>query len=39
MYLHKENRELFRDVILIASERMNVAADIKKWYMRCVNTK
>ena len=38
MYLHKENRELFRDVILTASERMNVAADIveKDYYVTMI---
>ncbi len=38
MYLHKENRELFRDVVLLTSERMNVAADIveKDYYVTMI---
>ena len=28
MYLHKDNRELFRDAILLTSERLNVSEDI-----------
>ena len=28
MYLHKENRELFRDVILLVSERSEVSEEI-----------
>ena len=28
MYLHKENKELFRDIISIVSERKNVTTDI-----------
>ena len=28
MYLHKENRELFRDAILLTSERLGVSEDI-----------
>ncbi|MCM1180815.1 MAG: nucleotidyl transferase AbiEii/AbiGii toxin family protein [Clostridium sp.] len=38
MYLHKENRELFKDVITLASERMGVAADIveKDYYVTMI---
>ena len=38
MYLHEENRELFRDMILLTSERMNVAADIveKDYYVTMI---
>lgn len=28
MYLHKENRELFRDAILLASQELEVSEDI-----------
>ena len=28
MYLHKENRELFRDVILLVSQKFEVSEDI-----------
>jgi len=33
--LHKEKKELFRDVILLASERLNVSEDIveKDYYV------
>lgn len=35
MYLHKENRELFSDVVILTSERMGVAADIvEKDYLK-----
>ncbi len=30
MYLHKENIELFRDVVLLASQRLEVSEDIGK---------
>ena len=35
MYLHKENKELFRDIISIVSERKNVTTDIveKDYYV------
>lgn len=38
MYLHKENKELFRDMITYASECMNVAADIveKDYYVTMI---
>ena len=28
MYLHKENRELFRNAILLASQKLEVSEDI-----------
>ena len=28
MYLHKENRELFRDAILLTSQKLEVSEDI-----------
>ena len=33
MYLHKEERELFHDVVLLTSQKMNVSEDIveKDW--------
>ena len=35
MYLHKENRELFRDAILLTSQRLEVSEDIveKDYYV------
>lgn len=40
MYLHKENRELFRDVILLVSERSEVSEDIvEKDYYVTMNLK
>lgn len=38
MYLHKENRELFRDVILLVSERAEVSEDIveKDYYVTMI---
>jgi len=38
MYLHKEDRELFRDVVLLTAERMGVTADIveKDYYMTLI---
>ncbi|MDO4283945.1 MAG: nucleotidyl transferase AbiEii/AbiGii toxin family protein [Eubacteriales bacterium] len=38
MYLHKENRELFRDAILLTSERLNVNEDIveKDYYVTLI---
>lgn len=38
MYLHKENRELFRDVVILVSERMGVTADIveKDYYVTMI---
>ena len=38
MYLHKENRELFRDVILLVSERSEVSEDIveKDYYVTMI---
>ena len=38
MYLHKENRELFRDVILLVSERSEVSGDIveKDYYVTMI---
>lgn len=35
MYLHKENRELFRDAILLTSQKLNVSEDIveKDYYV------
>lgn len=28
MYLHKENRELFRDAILLTSQKLEISEDI-----------
>ena len=28
MYLHKENKELFRDVILLLSQKLEISEDI-----------
>lgn len=43
MYLHKENRELFRDAILLASQKLEVSEDIVEKdyliYMRFNNRK
>ena len=38
MYLHKENRELFRDVILLTSQRLEVSEDIveKDYYVTLI---
>ena len=38
MYLHKENRELFRDAILLTSERLGVSEDIveKDYYVTLI---
>lgn len=38
MYLHKENRELFRDIILVASERLGISEDIveKDYYVTLI---
>jgi predicted nucleotidyltransferase component of viral defense system len=38
MYLHKENRDLFRDAILLTSERLNVSEDIveKDYYVTLI---
>lgn len=38
MYLHKENRELFEDVVTLTSERMGVTADIveKDYYVTMI---
>lgn len=38
MYLHKENRELFRDAILLTSERLEVSEDIveKDYYVTLI---
>lgn len=38
MYLHKENRDLFRDVIMLTSERLNVSEDIveKDYYVTLI---
>lgn len=38
MYLHKENRELFRDAILLASEKLEVSEDIveKDYYVTMI---
>lgn len=38
MYLHKENRELFYDVVMLVSERMGVTADIveKDYYVTMI---
>ncbi len=35
MYLHKENRELFRDAILLTSQKLEVSEDIveKDYYV------
>ena len=38
MYLHKENRELFRDVILLSSQKLEVSEDIveKDYYVTLI---
>ena len=38
MYLHKENRELFRDVILVTSEKLGISEDIveKDYYVTLI---
>lgn len=38
MYLHKENRELFRDAILLTSQKLNVSEDIveKDYYVTMI---
>ena len=38
MYLHKENRELFRDVILLTSQKLEVSEDIveKDYYVTSI---
>ena len=38
MYLHKENRELFRDAILLTSQRLEVSEDIveKDYYVTLI---
>ena len=38
MYLHKENRELFRDVILLTSQKLEVSEDIveKDYYVTMI---
>ncbi len=38
MYLHKENRELFRDVILVTSEKLGISEDIveKDYYVSLI---
>lgn len=38
MYLHKENRDLFRDAILLTSEKLNVSEDIveKDYYVTLI---
>lgn len=38
MYLHKEERELFHDVILLTSQKMNVSEDIveKDYYVTLI---
>ncbi len=38
MYLHKENRELFRDAILLASQKLEVSEDIveKDYYVTLI---
>ena len=38
MYLHKENRELFRDVILLTSQKMEISEDIveKDYYVTLI---
>ena len=40
MYLHKENRELFRDAILLASQKLEVSEDIveKDYYVMSKET-
>ena len=39
MYLHKENRELFRDAILLASQKLEVSEDIieKDYYVNYIH--
>ena len=38
MYLHKENRELFRNAILLTSQKLNVSEDIveKDYYVTMI---
>lgn len=38
MYLHKEDRELFKDIIILTSEKQNVAVDIveKDYYVTMI---
>lgn len=38
MYLHKENKELFRDVILLTSQKLEVSEDIveKDYYVTLI---
>ena len=38
MYLHKENKELFRDAILLASQKLEVGEDIveKDYYVTLI---
>ena len=38
MYLHKENRDLFRDAILLASQKLEVSEDIveKDYYVTMI---
>ena len=38
MYLHKENRDLFRDVILLTSQKLEVSEDIieKDYYVTLI---
>lgn len=38
MYLHKENRELFRDAILLASQKLEIGEDIveKDYYVTLI---
>ena len=38
MYLHKENRELFRDAILLTSQKLEVSEDIveKDYYVTLI---
>ncbi len=38
MYLHKENKELFRDVILLTSQKLEVSEDIveKDYYVSLI---
>ena len=38
MYLHKENKELFRDAVLLASQKLEVSEDIveKDYYVTMI---
>lgn len=39
MYLHKDNKELFRDIVQLTSERLHVAEDIvEKDYYESIST-